>query len=84
VNSETEGRRNEVLLKERSIPEFYLYLSTFSDTFLTDCFVGVKLNVLMNVVGLILKEGDGIGRYLEENGQSADPVTIPYLFGLTN
>jgi len=84
VNSETEGGGNEVLLNERNIPDFYLYLGVFSDTFLTDCFVGVKLNVPMNAVGLILKEGDGIGRYLEENGQATDPVTIPYLFGLTN
>jgi len=61
-----------------------LYFSIFSDIFLTDCFVGVKLNVPMCAVGLIIKEGDGIGRYLEENGQAADPVTIPYLFGLTN
>ena len=35
-------------------------------------------------MGLVLTEGDGIGRCLEENGQAADVVTIPYLFGLTN
>lgn len=81
VNSETEGR-SEVLLEEGNIPDFYLYLSTFSDTFLTDYFVGVKLKVLMNAMGLILKEGDGIGRCLEESGQAADAVTIRYLFGL--
>jgi len=48
VNSETKGKRNEVLLEERNIPDFYLYLSIFSDTFLTDYFVSVKLKVLMN------------------------------------
>lgn len=35
-------------------------------------------------MGLVLKEGDGTGRCLEENGKAADAVTIPYLFGLTN
>ena len=48
VNSEIKGIRNEVLLEERNIPDFYLYLSIFSDTFLTDYFISVKLNVLMN------------------------------------
>ena len=55
VNSEKEGRRNEVLLEERNIPDFDLYLSTFSDTFLTDSFVDVKLNVLMNAMGLCVE-----------------------------
>jgi hypothetical protein len=35
-------------------------------------------------MGLVLKEGDGIGLSLEENGQAGDAVTVPYLFGLTN
>jgi hypothetical protein len=38
----------------------------------------------MIAMGLVLKEGDGIGRCLEENGQAADAVTISFIFGLTN
>ena len=48
VNSETKGRRNEVLLEERNVTDFYLYLSILSDTFLTDYFVSVKLTVITN------------------------------------
>jgi hypothetical protein len=37
-----------VLLEEGNVPDVYLYLSVYSNTFLTDCFVGIKLNVLNN------------------------------------